>query len=234
MFVVEQLSLRLQQEQILQNITFALPESAVVSIIGPSGAGKTSVLRCIAGLEEYQGSIQFNDKALDSLSPGQRQIGYVEQLSTLFPHLTIVENIAYPLRLRHYTPADIQQRVTVLLDRCGLTACAARLPHQVSGGEQRRAMLARALIYEPHLLLFDEPFSAVDAIRRVQLVRWLKTELQTSKLTVLYVTHDITEARFISTHALILDHGRQLAYGTWSTIEQQTNPIIQELLQTHF
>lgn len=234
MLVVDQVQLQLQQEKILKNISFQVAQPSVISVIGPSGAGKTSLLRCVAGLESYQGHISFAGTSLDPLTPGQRHIGYVEQLSTLFPHLTVAENIAYPLRVRHHSQTEQTQRVDQWLKRCQLSHCADRLPHEISGGEQRRAMLARALIYEPRLLLLDEPFSAVDTIRRVQLVRWLKQELQQHQLTVLYVTHDITEARFISQQALVLDHGEQLAYTEWPELDQNSNPVIQALLQTHF
>lgn len=226
MLEIKHVSVKRQNNSILADITVQIPQPSVISIIGPSGAGKTTLLRCLAGLEKYEGHIEYGTP--------QPILGYVEQHPTLFPHLTVAENIAYPLRLRHRPTTEIQQRVATLLERCALVHCAQRRPHEISGGEQRRAMLARAFIYEPAVLLLDEPFAAVDAILRVELVRWLKQELPARTMTVLYVTHDITEARFISDQVLILDHGNHIAFATWSALDQAPHPLIKQLLQTHF
>lgn len=234
MLVVERLNLTLQQYSILSDISFAASAPTTIGIVGQSGAGKTTLLRCIAGLESHEGTITFQSQRLDTLPPQQRNIGMVEQHPSLFPQFTIAQNVGYPLRLRHYAHDEIAQRVESLLQRFHIGHCADRKPHEVSGGEQRRAMLARALIYEPQLLLLDEPFSAVDAIVRVDLVRWLKEELQQRAIIALYVTHDVAEARYISSNALVLHEGRLLAYDTWGKIEHHPHPTVHELLHKHF
>lgn len=237
MLVVDQLNLTLNHQPILKNISLCAPANTTICVIGQSGAGKTSLLRCLAGLEScqsYHGSIRLNERVLDGVAPQQRHIGYVEQHPTLFPHFTIGENIAYPLHLRHQNKTIIAERVNHLLERCQLTQCAHRYPHEVSGGELRRAMLARSLIYEPAMLLLDEPFSAVDALRRVELAHWLKQLLTERSMTAVYVTHDIPEARFMSERALVLHQGQQLAFGTWEELNHHSHPVIHDLLNKHF
>ncbi len=194
---------------ILNDLSFAL-SPGIHSILGRSGSGKTSLLRCVAGLESYTGSIAGYTA---------NQVGYLEQHLTLFPQFTISENIAYPLRIRHLPKTVQQQRTKALLEHCHLTHLANRYPNAVSGGEQRRAMLARVLSYQPQLLLCDEPFSALDSITRVELVRWFKTIVTTQQLTVLYVTHDLPEARYLSDTAMILEEGKIAAQGRWSELD---------------
>lgn len=194
---------------ILNDLSFQLAPG-IHSILGKSGSGKTSLLRCIAGLESYTGNITGYPK---------EQLGYLEQHLTLFPQLTIEENVMYPLHIRKVPKQEQLERAKQLLESCQIAQLAKRYPHEVSGGEQRRAMLARVLIYQPQLLLCDEPFSALDAITRVELVRWFKQLVTTEQLTVLYVTHDIAEAKFLSDHLIILEDGQIAAQGSWTTLQ---------------
>lgn len=234
MLAVNQLTLQLNERSIIQDISFTVPAGGILSIIGQSGAGKTTVLRCLAGLEACTGTVHWQQQRLDQLTPQQRQCGFIEQQSTLFPHLTVRDNVAYPLRLRRVDKKTAQREAEVLLRDCGISQCADRLPHQISGGEGHRAMLARALIYQPAVLLCDEPFAAVDTMTRVDLVAWFKKLISQHQTTVLYVTHDLAEAQTVSQQALVLDHGQQLTCGSWSELERHSSPLVQQLLNKHF
>lgn len=214
MLEIQKLQFSYSAKPILKDISLQFA-TGIHSIIGPSGSGKTSLLRCIAGLETYTGTIT---------GAAPNQLGYLEQHLTLFPQLTVTEQITYPLRIRHWAKVQIEQRVTELLKQCQLEHLADRYPHQLSGGEQRRAMLARVLSYHPTVLLCDEPFAAVDALTRVELVRWLKQLVSAQAMTVLYVTHDLAEAKFMSANASILEAGQIVAQGPWNELK---HPILQ-------
>lgn len=233
MLTIKHLSVTIHDQPILQDMSFSI-DTDVLSIIGPSGAGKSTLLHCLAGIQAYTGTITLNGLNLSTIPIQQRNIGFVTQQSTLLPHLTVFENIALPLQFRKLAKPAITQRVNDLLDRFGMTILAKRLPQNISGGELRRVMLARALIYQPDILLLDEPFAGVDRITQVELVQWLKQILQHNRLLTLYVTHDITEARYVSEQVLVLEGGQQLAYNSWSELTQTTNRTIQNLLQAHF
>lgn len=209
MLVLENVSLQLNRQPILQTIS-AQFAPGIHSIVGKSGSGKTSLLRCIANLESYTGTISGYDL---------KQTAYLEQHLTLFPQFTLAENVAFPLKVRHCTKTEQTNRVHSLLAQCQLEDLAKRYPHQLSGGEQRRAMLARCLVYTPQLLLCDEPFSALDAITRIELVKWFKTLVTEQAMTVLYVTHDLAEAKFLSPQLNIMEAGQLAVTGNWDTIQ---------------
>lgn len=230
MLAVHNCSVNINQQTILQDITFSLEQNQILSVIGPSGAGKSTILRCLAGFQQYTGTITLNRTDLATVPIHQRNIGLVEQQSTLLPHLTVFENIALPLQFRKLTKPEIIRKVTDLLQRFGIAVLAQRLPQQISGGEQQRVAIARALIYQPSLLLLDEPFGALDALWRYDLLTWLKTTLAEQPIPTLFVTHDQREARFISSDVLCLVNG-QIAYtGTWVNITATQNQAVQQLL----
>jgi molybdate transport system ATP-binding protein len=188
-------------------VTFDCPAGKTLALIGPSGAGKTTIIRMLAGLERPdEGQIVYDDMTFYdgqrrvNISPQKRQLGYVFQDYTLFPHLTIAENAAFSSKDRN--------EVDYLVDYFGLTALRNRKPHQVSGGERQRCAICQALATHPRLLLLDEPFSALD----VETKRVLRSELKKIKeeraITVIYVTHDIHEAHFIGDMILPIVNGR--------------------------
>lgn len=234
MLEISKLNLALNRQPILTDISLTVAPGSITTVIGPSGAGKSSLLRCIAGLETYTGEINLNGQALNHLPTAKRQLGYVEQDNTLFPHLTVAENIAYPLRVRKTPKPVIQTKTQVMMQRLHIAALARRYPHQISGGEQRRVMLARTLVYEPNILLFDEPFAGIDALLRVTLVRLLKDLLKQRHVPVLYVTHDLAEAQFLSDQTIVLQTGKIAAHATWPELTQQSNPWLQTFLQQRF
>lgn len=194
------------------DITLPTSHFNVTSLFGPSGCGKTTLLRCLAGLTrpdkgliEVDGETWFSADRRISLSPQQRDIGFLFQDYALFPHLTVGENIGFGLRQQSKGPR--QQRVDELVDLIGLPGLAQRFPHQLSGGQQQRVALARALARRPKLLLLDEPLSALDTLLREQLRGDLRKLLIEMGIPTLFVTHDRTEAIALSDRIAILDHG---------------------------
>jgi len=193
----------------LDGLTMEVAPGELVSLLGPSGCGKTTALRVLAGLEATDsGSVLVGDRDVTGVPASKRDMGMVFQAYSLFPHLTVLDNVAFGLRLRGVGRAQRRQRAGDMLDLVGLAEAAPRFPHQLSGGQQQRVALARALVIQPSVLLLDEPLSALDAKVRVQLreeIRRLQTELGT---TTLFVTHDQEEALAISDRVGVMSRGR--------------------------
>ena len=197
MLVIKQLALAYDKQPILSDLSLSLKHGEIGCLLGPSGSGKSSLLRAIAGFEAIQGGEIVVDGVCLSTSgfqvpPEQRHIGMVFQDYALFPHLTVAENIAFGLAAKPV--ASRQHRVTELLQLIGLAELSKRYPHQLSGGQQQRVALARALAPKPRLLLLDEPFSGLDAFLREQLAADVQRVLQSEQITALFVTHDQQEA----------------------------------------
>lgn len=186
---------------------------SVTALFGPSGCGKTTVLRCLAGLEqpndgviEFDGRPWFSSAPQLSLSPQQRDIGFLFQDYALFPHLNVAQNIGFGLRADG--DSDRHDRVTQMLDLFELSGLGPRYPHQISGGQQQRVALARVLARQPKLLLLDEPLSALDATLREQLRRELRRLLADFGIPVIVVTHDRTEAIALADRVVVMESGR--------------------------
>jgi osmoprotectant transport system ATP-binding protein len=203
----------------VRDVDLTIEERSLVVLLGESGCGKTTTLKMINRLIELSaGRITVGGEDIHSVNPVQlrRRIGYVFQGIGLFPHLTVAENVATVPKLLGWSSADIETRVNGLLDRVGLppVAYAKRYPAALSGGQQQRVGVARALAAQPKVLLMDEPFGALDPITRNELREQLK-ELQTSLgLTIVLVTHDMTEALLLADCIAVMKEGRVLGYGT--------------------
>jgi iron(III) transport system ATP-binding protein len=204
----------------LRGVSFEVAKGQLFTLLGPSGCGKTTTLRCIAGLEQpLAGEILVNERAVFSSSrglfipPEQRRIGMVFQSYAIWPHMTVFENVAYPLaaQLRR---KELKQRVEEILDRLGLGGLADRLAPNLSGGQQQRVALARALVGEPQVLLLDEPLSNLDAKLREQMRFELKALHDAMKITTVYVTHDQEEALAISDRIGLMHEGALLEVGS--------------------
>ena len=181
--------------QALKGISFDVRRGQVVSLLGPSGCGKTTTLRLIAGFESCDsGAILISGKSMRGLKPYERNVGLVFQDYALFPHMTVAENLTFGMRHRGIPYADIPRRTQQYLELVRLPHLAGRYPAQLSGGEQQRTALARALAIEPQVLLLDEPLSALDAKLRLELRLELKSILQLANCTTIIVTHDQEEA----------------------------------------
>ncbi len=201
--------------RVLNNIDFTINKGEFFSLLGPSGCGKTTLLRIIAGFEfPDDGAVLFDDKNIISLPPNERQSNTVFQSYALFPHLTVYENIAFPLRLRKVDADTISQKVKEYLNLVQLEAHAHKKPNQLSGGQRQRVAIARALINEPSVLLLDEPLSALDAKLRSNLLVELDNIHDKIGITFIYVTHDQSEALSVSDRIAVMHQGDVLQVGT--------------------
>jgi putative spermidine/putrescine transport system ATP-binding protein len=186
-----------------------------ITLLGPSGSGKTTTLNMIVGFTEpTSGRINLNGNDISRLPPHKRNFGMVFQNYALFPHLTVDQNVAFPLRERRVGAADTARRVGEALDLVDLAGMGRRRPHELSGGQQQRVALARAIVFSPSVLLLDEPLSALDRKLRQSLQREIKRLHRELKLTFVFVTHDQDEAMTLSDRIAIFDHGRIVAIGT--------------------
>ena len=209
------LTRRYSPEVTVGPISFEVRAGEFFSLLGPSGCGKTTTLRCIAGFEALDaGSIRLRGERLDDKPPHRRDVGLVFQNYALFPHLTVFDNIAFGLRLRHVAKPQIAERVGRILRLVDLPEMAARFPAQLSGGQQQRVAIARSLVLEPQILMFDEPLSNLDFKLRIQMRDELKSLQRRLGKTAIYVTHDQTEALALSDRIAVLSHGRIEQIGT--------------------
>jgi len=183
-------------------------------LLGPSGCGKTTLLRLVAGLEPLDsGAIWIGDRRVDALEPAERDVAMVFQNYALYPHLTVFDNIAFPLRTRRVAAAEIDRRVREAAGRVGLGDLLARVPAQLSGGQQQRVALARAIVRSPTVYLMDEPLSNLDAQLRLQTRAELKRLHRDLGTTTIYVTHDQGEAMTLGSRIAILQRGRIVQIG---------------------
>jgi spermidine/putrescine transport system ATP-binding protein len=209
------LTRRYSPEVTVGPISFEVKEGEFFSLLGPSGCGKTTTLRCIAGFEALDsGAIRLRGERLDTKPPNRRDVGLVFQNYALFPHLTVFENVAFGLRLRRVAKADIAERVAAILRLVDLPEMAARYPAQLSGGQQQRVAIARSLVLEPQILMFDEPLSNLDFKLRIQMRDELRRLQRRLGKTAIYVTHDQTEALALSDRIAVLSHGHIEQIGT--------------------
>src|SRR2546423_8841643 len=185
----------------VDGVSFHVPAGEIVVLLGPSGCGKTTTLRCIAGLEHPSaGRVSIGGRVMSSPAEGahvpsrSRNIGMVFQSYAVWPHMTVKQNVAYPLRHRRVPLDEADRKVNRVLDLVGLSEYSERPVTQLSGGRMQRVALARALVYEPRILLLDEPLSNLDAKLRLRLRDELRRIIKEAKVTALYVTHDQSEA----------------------------------------
>ncbi|MES1211969.1 MAG: ABC transporter ATP-binding protein [Leifsonia sp.] len=199
----------------LSGVNLTIKPGEFIALLGPSGCGKTTVLRSLSGLERItSGSIRIDDEDVADVPVNKRDIGMVFQSYSLFPHMTVLENVEFGLRMRKVAPADRVRRAKESLEMVGLGHLGARYAHQLSGGQQQRVALARALVTRPRVLLLDEPLSALDAKVRVQLrdeIRRIQTELG---ITTLFVTHDQEEALAVADRVAVMSNGNIEQIGT--------------------
>src|ERR1043166_6973410 len=206
----------------VDDFSATIEEGKLFTLLGPSGCGKTTLLRMIAGFVELEaGSIWFDGKRIDALPAHHRNTGMVFQNYAIFPNLTVEGNVAYGLRARKVKPDDIASRVRKALERVRLVGYGSRWPHELSGGQLQRVAIARVLVIEPAVLLFDEPLSNLDAQLRTQMRVEIRQLQQSLGLTTIYVTHDQEEALAISDRIAILRAGKIEQIGSPEEIYQR-------------
>src|SRR5881394_3420139 len=216
----------------LDNISLDIQSGELVALLGPSGCGKTTLLRIIAGLETPdQGNIVFHGEDVSGHDVRDRNVGFVFQHYALFRHMTVFENVAFGLRVRHWPQARVKERVHELIRLIQLEGLERSLPSQLSGGQRQRVALARALAVQPKVLLLDEPFGALDAKVRQELRQWLRKLHDELHVTSVFVTHDQEEAFEVADRVVIMNHGRIEQTGTPEEIfEHPANPFVMDFL----
>ena len=193
----------------LDTVSLEIASGEFITLLGPSGSGKTTLLLVLAGfIRPDSGEIRFGDHDVTLVPPHKRNIGMVFQNYALFPHMTVAGNLAYPLRLRGMARAEVAQRVTRALDMVQLAGLGERQVEQLSGGQRQLVALARAIIFEPRILLMDEPLSALDKKLREQMQIEVRHLHQRLGMTTVYVTHDQREALTMSDRIAVINHGR--------------------------
>lgn len=210
----------------VDDVTMTIPNGAFVTLLGPTGAGKTTILRLISGLEQPDGGdVSIGDRSVANETPAQRNVAMVFQQYSLYPHMSVRDNLAFPLRSPLLkTPADeIERKVSEVADVLRISHKLNNKATELSGGEMQRVSIGRALVREPTIYLMDEPLSSLDAKLRSDLRIELKRIQENLGATLLYVTHDQIEAMTMSTHVGVLDHGRLVQFGTPREIYE--NPV---------
>ena len=199
----------------VKGVDFEVPRGTLTTILGPSGCGKTTILRMIAGLElPTSGQVFIDGREVTTLGPAERNVSMMFQSYALFPHMSVLDNVMYGLKMSGVDKASAATRARQALQGVGLVGFDARLPSELSGGQQQRVALARALVLEPAVLLFDEPLSNLDARLRRDMREEIRALQQRLGLTVAYVTHDQSEALAVSDQIIVMDHGVIAQAGT--------------------
>ncbi|MBI2290172.1 MAG: ABC transporter ATP-binding protein [Betaproteobacteria bacterium] len=205
----EGLEKRYGSQPVLAPLDLVIEDGEFFTFVGPSGCGKSTLLHLIAGIEAPQaGAIYFDHDRVDQLAPGARDVAMVFQSYALYPHLTVRENIAFPLRVRRLARAEIGREVGRVADALGLAALLDRKPRELSGGQRQRVALGRALVRRPRVFLMDEPLSNLDARLRLEMREELKRLHEAYRVTTIYVTHDQEEAMALSQRIAVLSAGR--------------------------
>lgn len=203
--------------QASNHVSFGIEQGRLIALLGPSGSGKTTILRMIAGLETPDsGEIVIDGKVVNNIPASERGIGFVFQNYALFRYMTVYDNIAFGLNVKKENKKYIDERVHELLKLISLEGLEKRYPSQLSGGQRQRVAFARALAPNPHLLLLDEPFAAIDAKVRQELRSWLKEMIEKLGITSIFVTHDQDEAIEVADEIIITNKGH---------IEQKGTPL---------
>ena len=207
---------------VVKGIDLLVPKGTLTTILGPSGCGKTTTLRMIAGLDAPSGGKIFIDgQDVTTLGPAERNVSMVFQSYALFPHLSVLENVSYGLQVSGVGKAETRSRAQAAMASVGLTGYDHRSPSELSGGQQQRVAVARSLVLEPSVLLFDEPLSNLDARLRRSMREEIRDLQQRLKLTVAYVTHDQSEALAVSDQIVVMDAGRIAQAGTPQQLYEQ-------------
>ncbi len=211
------------KKKILDNINLTVEDKEFIVLVGSSGCGKSTLLRMIAGLEDItSGEIFIDGKCINNIHPKERDIAFVFQNYALYPHMSVYENIAFPLRMRKTDKKEIDKKVKETASILNLTELLQRKPKQLSGGQRQRTALGRAIVRNPKVFLMDEPLSNLDAKLRVQMRAEIKKLHQKLKTTFIYVTHDQTEALTMGDRIAVMDNG--IIQQTGSPAEVYNNP----------
>ena len=214
----------------LNKVSFSVESGELLAVIGESGGGKTTLLRCMLGLNEHtSGTLLLDGEPAEDIDVANNNMAYVRQEIVLYPQMTVYENIAFPLQTMHTPRAELDQRVKAMADLLDIRWLLTRKPGQLSGGQQQRVALARALVKRPQYILFDEPFANVDPAMRGQMRLLIKKLHEQDSATMVFVTHDIEEAFFLGDKILVLNQGEVEAFGTPEALRKcHTSALLNE------
>lgn len=205
---IEHLNKSFGDVKAVKDVTFHIRDKEFLALLGPSGSGKTTILRCICGLEvPDSGNIYFGDLLVNNLPPQKRDVALVFQSYALYPHMTVFNNIAFPLKMHKISKNEIRKRVEQVADLLRIKHLLNRKPKEMSGGEKQRTAVGRAIVREPKVFLMDEPLSNIDAKLRVYMRAELKNLIKQVGITTIYVTHDQIEALTMADRIALLDEG---------------------------
>jgi putative spermidine/putrescine transport system ATP-binding protein len=230
--LAEGISKRYGAVEVLQPTHLEIAAGELVTVLGPSGSGKTTLLQIICGLVEPTSGRLSIDGIDQTRTPAHRRdMGVVFQNYALFPHLTVAENVAFPLQMRRLPARELQHKIATALDMVGLSPFSARFPRELSGGQQQRVALARCLVYQPALILMDEPLGALDRKLREAMQIEIKRLHRETGATIIFVTHDQEEALALSDRICLMNHGRIEQFGTPQEIyEHPQNTFVADFI----
>lgn len=218
-----------QEITALDGFSCVFEDGSLNVIVGFSGCGKTTLLRTILGFVDYEGKIFFDNIDASDLSTQERNVSYVSQEYVLYPHLTIFDNIASPLKIAKAPKEEIKERVVAVAKYLGIEHCLTRKPRHLSGGQQQKVALARAIVKRSQLYLFDEPLSNYDKQGRSEAKLMIRKFIKDNNVTALYVTHDFQEAMTLADNIVVMNEGKAIACGSPKEIYESNNPIVNQL-----
>ena len=220
---------------VLEDISFDIKEGEFISILGASGCGKTTLLKILVGIEHADTGKIFKDgEDITDLKPSKRGMGLVFQNYALFPNMSVYNNVAYPLRAHKVPKAEIDMRVNAVLEIVGLKDFASKKPTKMSGGQQQRVAIARTLVMDPDIILFDEPMAALDANIRMLLRKEIKDIQKKLNKTMIYVTHDQEEAFSMSDRIIVMNDNHIVQFDKPNNIyKKPANKFVEEFVVKH-
>lgn len=235
MLTIENLCKKYGKRLVLEDISFDVKKGEFVSLLGPSGCGKTTILRLLIGIDQpTSGKIYKLGEDITYLAPKKRNIGIVFQNYSLFPNMNVYQNIAYALKNRKLPKDEIDKKVKEIIDVVDLNEHIYKKPRNLSGGQQQRVAIARTLVLNPDIILFDEPMSALDAEIKVTLRSELKAIQKKLNITMIYVTHDQEEAFALSDRVMVLNDSKIMQYDTpYNLYHHPANDFVKKFIVNH-
>lgn len=213
----------------LDDFSAVFPKGKISVVLGTSGSGKTTLLRVIAGLQKYQGRVLFDQEDVKEVPTKNRNLSYVNQDYSLYPRMTVFENIAYPLKIEKASVEERKRRVKEIAERLGISFFLTRYPKDLSLGQKQRVALARALIKRPDILLCDEPLANLDSENKRESLLLMKEVIEERGVTTIYVTHHLHEGFLFGERLFLMDQGKLQESGSKEEMSHSNNPLMKEL-----